>query len=219
MVLLHRIARPHKHENTEHENTEWPTLALRQASEYNIALVPPLRRERRNTMRRRIYWLLPDLRSARRAMDHLLLARIENRHIHFLARDGTDLSGVHEANVLQSSDLVRSAQVGLLLGAAIGAAAGATLAVSQLIGDVSKPALVGALAALGSLFGAWASSMIGASTPSRRLRRFEAALQRGEILLMVDVPHQRVEEIEKLLEHRDPKAHLEGQEPDIPAFP
>ena len=170
-------------------------------------------------MRRRIYWLLPDLRSARKTMNDLLLARIENRHIHFLARDNADMSGLHEANVLQSSDLVRSAQVGLLLGAAIGAAAGAMLAMSALIDDVSKPGLVAALAALGSLFGAWASSMIGVSTPSRRLQRFEAALKRGEILLMVDAPHGRVDEIEALLNEADPEAHFEGQEPNIPAFP
>lgn len=170
-------------------------------------------------MRRRIYWLLPDLRSARKTMNHLLLARIENRHIHFLARDGADMTGLHEANVLQSSDLVRSAQFGLLLGAALGAAAGALLAVSPLVGELSKPGLMAALAALGSLFGAWASSMIGISTPSRRLQRFEDALQRGEILLMIDVPHLRVDEIEALLTTRHPEAHNEGHEPDIPAFP
>jgi hypothetical protein len=38
-------------------------------------------------MRRRIYWLLPDLESARATMDDLLLARIEKRHIHFVARE------------------------------------------------------------------------------------------------------------------------------------
>jgi hypothetical protein len=39
-------------------------------------------------MRRRIYWLLPDVESARRTMDHLLLARIAEPHIHFVAREG-----------------------------------------------------------------------------------------------------------------------------------
>src|ERR1700754_2520540 len=37
-------------------------------------------------MRRRIYWLLPDLASARRTMDDLLLARIAEQHLHFVAR-------------------------------------------------------------------------------------------------------------------------------------
>ncbi|MFO1265709.1 MAG: DUF1269 domain-containing protein [Rubrivivax sp.] len=171
-------------------------------------------------MRRRIYWLLPDRHAARKAMDDLLLARIEHRHLHFLARRGADMTGLHAANVLQSSDLVRSAQMGLLIGAALGAAAGGALAASALLGDeLSKPGIVGLLAALGAVFGAWASSLIGASVPSRRLARFDAAIERGEILLMADIPSRRVAEIEALLQAQDPQAQFEGREPDIPAFP
>ena len=40
-------------------------------------------------MRRRLYFIMPDLPSARKMMDDLLLARIEERHIHVLARRGT----------------------------------------------------------------------------------------------------------------------------------
>jgi len=75
------------------------------------------------------------------------------------------------------------------------------------------------LAVLGALFGAWASSMIGISTPSSRLKRFEPAIEQGQILLMVDVPRSRVDEIEARLQGLHPEAHLEGVEPNIPAFP
>ena len=170
-------------------------------------------------MRKRIYWLLPDLQSARQVMNDLLLARIENSHIHFMARDGVDLSGLHEANLLQSSDFVRSAQVGLGVGAALGAAAGALIALSSLGEMVSKPGLVAALAALGAAFGAWSASMIGASIPSRRLERFRPALARGEILLMADVPSQRVNEIEAMLHAKHQEGRDEGLEPNVPAFP
>lgn len=170
-------------------------------------------------MRQRIYWLLPDLASAREVMNDLLLARIENSHIHFMAREGADVSDLHEANVLQTSDLVRSAQMGLVLGAAMGAAAGAMLATSSLVGELSKPGVVGALAALGALFGAWSASMIGASMPSRRLQRFDPALARGEILLMVDTPSRRVAEIEAMLHAKHTEGHDEGREPNVPAFP
>jgi hypothetical protein len=170
-------------------------------------------------MRKRIYWLLPDRASAREVMDDLLLARIENRHIHFLAREGADMSGLHEANVLQSSDLVRSAQVGLVVGAAVGAAAGAMLAMSSLVGEWSKPGVVGALAAAGAVFGAWSASMIGASIPSRRLQRFDGAVARGEILLMVDTPSLRINEIESMLHARHPEGRDEGLEPNVPVFP
>ena len=65
-------------------------------------------------MKRRIYWLLPDLESARRTMDDLLLARIDYRHIHFVAREDRNMAGLHAANLLQTSDVVRSAEMGLV---------------------------------------------------------------------------------------------------------
>jgi len=170
-------------------------------------------------MRKRIYWLLPNLQSARAVMNDLLLARIENSHIHFMAREAVDLSGLHEANLLQATDFVRSAQMGLGLGAALGAAAGALITLSSLGDLVSKPGLVAALTALGAAFGAWSASMIGASMPSQRLRRFEPALARGEILLMADVPARRVDEIEAMLHAKHREGHDEGLEPNVPAFP
>jgi hypothetical protein len=171
-------------------------------------------------MRRRIYWLLPDLDSAKRTMDDLLLARIAEQHMHFVAREGADMTGLHAANVLQTSDVVRAAQVGLVIGGAVGALLGIVAAVFfPIIGDKPQWGMVAVLAMLGGAFGAWSSSMIGVSTPSSRLKRFEPAIEEGKILLMVDVPRSRVEEIEARLEKLHPEAHLEGVEPNIPAFP
>ena len=42
-------------------------------------------------MRRRLYFLLPDVSSARQVVDDLLLARIEARRIHVLGRRDMDL--------------------------------------------------------------------------------------------------------------------------------
>ncbi|HSI59132.1 MAG TPA: DUF1269 domain-containing protein [Ideonella sp.] len=171
-------------------------------------------------MRRRIYWLLPNLASARRTMDDLLLARIDEGHMHFVGREDTDMSGLHAANVLQTSDVIRSAEAGLVTGTATGAVLGAVMAVFfPIVGEAPQWGLVAVLAVLGALFGAWSSSMIGISTPSQRLKRFEPALEQGQILLMVDVPRSRVEEIETRLQALHPEAHLEGIEPNIPAFP
>ena len=171
-------------------------------------------------MRRRIYWLLPDLASARRTMDDLLLARIEERHIHFVAREGTDMSGLHAANVLQTSDVIRAAQLGSILGGSLGAVLGVLISMYfPLEEGANHWWLAVLLAALGAGFGAWASSLIGVSAPSHRLERFQGAIEQGQILLMVDAPHMRVDEIEALLKSQHPEAHLEGEEPNIPAFP
>lgn len=169
-------------------------------------------------MRKRIYWLLPDLSSANRTMNELLLARVAEAHIHFVAAEGADMTGLHAANILQSSDLVQAAQTGLLLGAGLGAAGGVAAAYS--LGSIATPAVVViAMAGLGAVLGTWSSSMIGSSTPSRRLRRFDTAIAAGQYLLMVDAPRGRVTEIEALLERTHPEAHFEGLEPNVPAFP
>jgi hypothetical protein len=171
-------------------------------------------------MRRRVYWLLPDSASARRTRDELLLARIDEGHMHFFGAEGADLSGLHQANILQTSDMVPAAQIGLIVGAALGAAIGAVIALSPLMPFAQgHAALAAVMAAVGAVFGVWASSMIGSSIPSRRLTRFTGPVEHGQILLMVDVPKARVEEIEALLEKTHPELHFEGVEPNMPAFP
>jgi hypothetical protein len=170
-------------------------------------------------MRRRIYWLLPDVESARATMDDLLLARIPERHIHFVAREDINLSGLHAANVLQTSDVVRSAEIGLIV-AAVGALLGALVAVHYpIVGDEPQWGIAAVLAIFGALFGAWTSSMIGISIPSKRLARFASRIEQGQILLMVDALMWQGNEIEARLQELHPEARLEGDEPDIPAFP
>jgi hypothetical protein len=153
-------------------------------------------------------------------MNDLLLARVPAPRMHFVAREGLDLTDLCEANLLQTSDLIRSAQLGLVIGGLTGVAAGVVTALF-LQGDTAAIpwGWVGALTLLGGLFGVWASSMIGIATPSHRLERFSDALAAGQILLMLDVPRTRVQEIEAMLQQIHPEARFEGVEPDMPAFP
>lgn len=171
-------------------------------------------------MRHRIYWLLPDPASARRTMDDLLLARIDEGHIHFVARDDIDMTGLHPANVLQTSDVVRAAQIGLVVGAASGAVIGVLAELLfPLFGDKPQWGVAAVLAVVGAPLGAWMASIIGVSVPSRRLRRFQSAIDAGQLLLIVDIPRSRVAEIEARLEAGHPEGHFEGEDPNIPAFP
>src|SRR5919106_6062243 len=159
-------------------------------------------------MRRRLYFLLPDVESARRTADDLLLARVEDRHMRFLARRGTALEPLHEAGYLDKSDIVHAAAVGLALGAIIGALAGAAVVAYE--GMSSKVAvLIGML--LGAPLGGWMASMAGAAVPNSRLKQFQADIDAGRVLMMVDVPFRRVAEITELVVSRHPEAVARGQ--------
>ena len=170
-------------------------------------------------MRRRMYYVMPNHASARKIMDDLLLARIEARHIHCLARSGTPMEGLHEANVLQTTDLVHGAQVGLLIGALLGCIVGGAVVWYFPIGGIWQTVTVLAAAIIGALLGVWVSSMVGSSIPNSRLRQFQPIIADGSILVMVDVPDHRTEEIRSLLDERHPEAQHRGLEPHIPAFP
>ena len=170
-------------------------------------------------MRRRLYFIMPDLPSARRMMDDLLLARIEERHIHFLARRGTAMDGLHEANHLQKSDLVHGAQVGLAIGALLGIVLGAVVVMTMATDDRWQIPIVLGSGLAGALFGAWVASMVGSAVPNSRLKQFESAIADGKILVMADVPQHRVNEVRESLGARHPEAEDRGIDPHIPAFP
>lgn len=170
-------------------------------------------------MKRRIYWLMPDLASARRAMDDLMWARVDVAHIHFAGPEGMDMAGLHAANVWQTSDLVHAAKTGGAVGSACGVVVGLVAALLfPIVGDGPEWEVALLVAILGGVLGAWSASMIGISIPSPRLQRFEGAIAQGQILLMVDLPRSRVRDIEALLRSAHPEARFEGEEPQVPAF-
>ena len=168
---------------------------------------------------RRLYFLIPDVDSAKVIVDELLLARIEERHIHIAASDHHVLTEAHlpEANLLQESDFVPAVERGLAVGGATGVLAGIAAVAIPGVG-LAGGAILG-IGLAGAGVGAWVSSMIGISAPSSRLTEFEKAIEQGNLLMMVDVPKARVDEITTLVRKHHPEAHIEGTEPVIPAFP
>lgn len=170
---------------------------------------------------RRLYFLIPTVSSAKLIVDELLLARIEERHIHIAARDHHALLESHlpEANLLQESDFVPAVERGLAIGGATGILAGiAAVAIPGAGIALGGGAILG-IGLAGAGVGAWISGMIGVSVPSTRLKEFEQAIESGQLLMMVDVPKARVEEITQMVSKHHPEAHVEGTEPVIPAFP
>lgn len=170
-------------------------------------------------MRRRLYFILPDLGVAIRTANDLLLAQIEYRYMHFVGRDGMSLGRLHEATVAQTSDLRHSLKLGAMIGLVGGVLLGSYLMIVPPAGlDLGIGTLLGCTI-FGGIFGSWASTLIGLSVPNKHLRPFKDDIDAGRILLMVDVPHDRVDEIHALVRGEDPTVADHGEDPAIPAFP
>ena len=170
-------------------------------------------------MRRRLYFLLPDVDSARGMLNEMLLARIEVKHIRFLGRRGQLPADLPEANFLQKTDIVHGAQLGLGVGGVAGILFGVLLVWFPPEGLKLQLVTVLVTTVVGALFGVWVSSMAASSVPNSKLKRFQADIEQGKVLLMVDVPMLQATEISALVIQRHPEVVSGGFEPTIPAFP
>ncbi|HYJ18631.1 MAG TPA: DUF1269 domain-containing protein [Burkholderiales bacterium] len=170
-------------------------------------------------MNRRLYFVLPDVQSAERTLDDLLLARVEVRRIHCLARRDIDLGKLPEATFLQKTDTVHGAESGMAIGGLAGVIGGAVAVFFPPAGASLQLVTLLVTGFIGAVFGMWVASMVGTAVPNSKLARFWDDIDRGKILMMVDVPFIRSREVTELVARRHPEALAGGVEPSIPAFP
>ena len=169
-------------------------------------------------MLRRLYFVLPDIETAKTVERELLLARVEDRRMHFLARDGLNLGELPEASLAQKSDLLHGMWIGFIAGSSAGAIAGAGAYLYFGL-NPSQAGVVALLALLGASIGVWISGIIGASIPNIRLKRFAETLKEGHVLLMVDVRPGHIDEVREIIIRNHPDAEDHGLEATVPAFP
>ena len=170
-------------------------------------------------MRSRLYFLLPDVASARATANDLLLARIEDRHMHFLAPRGTDLGELHEANFLYKTDMLHGAGIGLMVGSFGGLALGIFVFLMPPEGVTLQLVTILITTVVAALLGAWIASLAGTQVPNSRLNVFQDDIAHGKILLIVDVPARRAEWLREMILKRHPEVSAKDMESSTLAFP
>ncbi len=166
----------------------------------------------------RIYFLIPDIETCRIVVRELEQASVEEKHIHIVAAADVSLEDLPEASLLQKSDFLAAVERGIPLGAVSGLLAGlVTLAVPGGVA-LGGGALLACMAA-GAGVGSWMGSMVALDIPNSRHRDFQQAIDSGEFLMLIDVPGNRVIEIEKLVMQHHPNAELERVEARVLSTP
>lgn len=168
---------------------------------------------------RRLYFVFPDINTARTVVDELLLKRVTDQQIHMVAKDGARLDDLPEASLMQKSDFIPAVERGLAYGGVTGILAGIAAVTFPPAGLALGGGAILAASLAGAGIGAWLSGMIGVSVANSRIQQFEKAINAGGILMMVDVPKERMAEINQLVNGQHPNVKVGGTEPHIPAFP
>ena len=167
----------------------------------------------------RLYFVIPNIQSCRMIVNELLLARIDDKHMHVMGKDDNVPRDLPQANLLQTSDFVPAVERGLTIGGGTGLFAGILAYSFQSAGlEVGGFAILSICLAGGGI-GAWISGMIGVDVPNSQLKAFTPALNAGNFLLIVDVKRDKVAEVEEMIKNLHPEAAEHGVEASLPVFP
>ncbi|SHK05290.1 Protein of unknown function [Marinobacter antarcticus] len=168
---------------------------------------------------RRLYFLMPDIAATQELVKELLLSHVDEHHIHVVAKEGTPMEELPEANLFQKSDFVPAIERGLTVGAATGLICGLVAMTLPATGVIIGGGAVLFITAAGTGVGGLMSSLVGVGLPNSRLEKFEERINAGEVLVLVDVKRRRVDEIQELVRKHHPEADIQGTEPLSPPFP
>ncbi|MBL1264855.1 DUF1269 domain-containing protein [Candidatus Methylomicrobium oryzae] len=163
---------------------------------------------------RRIYFLVPDIKTTHNIVNELHQEGFDDRHIHILAKRDTPLEDLPEATILEKTDFIPAVERGIVLGGTSGLLAG-LIGLSYAGFVIAGGPLLGVILA-GATIGSLAGGLTGMSTGNSKLKQFEEAIEKGELLVLLDIPTERITEItQKILKHH-PNAEFDGIEPILP---
>jgi hypothetical protein len=162
-----------------------------------------------SAMRRRIYFMLPDVVHCKELVNELQNVGIKESEIHVIARDDIPLEGLHKASELQKTEFTHGLEVGAGVGGIAGMLAGLLAITFPPAGVVlGGGAVILGTTLVGASFGTLLSGLIARDIPNHELDHFQNAILNGSILLLLDIATQRIDEISKLVKNTHPEAHI-----------
>ena len=153
-----------------------------------------------NHMKRKLQFMLPNIKAAAAARNKMLLASIHNENICFLAKPGIELGELHEANVFDKSDSINQGIRGIYTGAGLGLLAGiVALAFPPWYVHTHWLVILAITTLIGAVLWSFLMAVIGGNMFNSDLNRFKSRIEKGEIMMFVTVPFYKVNEVRKNL--------------------
>ncbi len=166
----------------------------------------------------RLCFVSPDLEHATKVVRHLKEDGFGEENIYAIGRSDLPMEELPDPGV-EESDLMPAVKRGVTVGGVAGVFAGLVAVAFPPAGIVVGGGGVLLLGVLGAGIGGLGTAITGAAVPNTRLKEFEDDIKAGRILIMVDVPEDRVEHVNELVGKLDPEVEPEGPEPPAPFIP
>ena len=156
-------------------------------------------------MKPKLKFLLPDIKTAHLASEALLLARVDDKNITFLAKPGTDLGKLQAAGTLDSTNMINDGEKGIMYGAIVGLLIGLYIFYFEPWVAETVQIHVAVIVAIATIIGAMASAIgaavFGVNMFNTDLNKFKHKIDDGAVLMIVSVPFQRSAEVRKIVKN------------------
>jgi hypothetical protein len=155
-------------------------------------------------MKNRTFFLVENIAAAKMLVPEIRLLGIGDEDIHVIANEDITLEPLPEPDIVHRSDLVDAAKRGALTGGVMGLAGGVVAVSMPVAGLTLGGGAVLASTALGTALGTWFSTLVGVSVPNQDVEQYRDRIDRGEMMIIVDLEPGQEGRFTALVEERFP---------------
>ncbi len=160
-------------------------------------------------MRRRLYFMLPDVEHCKMLVNELQQNNVDDQQIHVVAREDVPLEGLHKASALEKTEVVHGVEMGLAVGGIAGLLGGLLAVTFPPAGLVlAGEAILLTTTLTGASFGGFVSALVASDIPNHELDRFQREISEGQVLLLLDIPTPDVDTMIALILSHHPEAQI-----------
>ena len=155
-------------------------------------------------MKNRTFFLVENISAAKMLVPEIRLLGIGDEDIHVIANEDITLEPLPEPDIVHRSDLVDAAKRGAMTGGVMGLAGGVVAVTVPVAGLTLGGGAVLAGTALGTALGTWFSTLVGVSVPNQDVEQYRDRIDRGEVMIIVDLEPGQEDRFTALVEERFP---------------
>lgn len=148
-------------------------------------------------MQTRHVFSVPDLSTARDAVRAAREAGLGSEHLSLIARQDIELDSIPDRHKDASTDFMPAALRGAATGGAAGLLAGLVAVAFPPLGVTLAGAAL--LTVGGAAVGTWVSALVGATVEDPVRRKFEAEIEAGRILVVLDAEPEQLPAAERAI--------------------
>ncbi|MBV1907771.1 MAG: hypothetical protein KUG78_00525 [Kangiellaceae bacterium] len=162
---------------------------------------------------KRLYYLTEELNSADSISKNIHEAGISDWNFLVVSKDESGLykRHIHSANMIQKTGIVHFSEQGVLKGLAVGILLSLLLMPIPIHGSTPSMVILIFVLVASVMLGGFHGSLFGYQLENYKLKPFHHRIEKGDLLILIDVPKNQISDVQNLMHDTHPEARYCNQ--------